>query len=73
MLPPCNKPASEIAREEGIGECVPYNWREAVRAEGRLMPEAMPALRELLIRFGASRFNQRFLSNEGRDAIHKRW
>lgn len=39
MLPPCNKPISGIAREEGVGEGVPYNWREAVRVEGRLMPD----------------------------------
>ena len=29
MLPPCNKPISEIAREEGISESALYNWRKA--------------------------------------------
>ena len=39
MLPPCNKPRSEIVKEEGISESALYNWREASRAEGRLMPD----------------------------------
>ena len=39
MLPPCNKPMSEIAKEEGISECTLYNRRKAARAQGRLMPD----------------------------------
>ena len=40
MLPPHNKPIPEIAKEEGISEGTLYNWRNAARAEGRLMPDA---------------------------------
>jgi transposase-like protein len=39
MLPPHNKPIPEIAKEEGISEGTLYNWRNAARAEGRLMPD----------------------------------
>ena len=39
MLPPGNKPISEIAREEGISEGTLYNWRKAARAQDRLMPD----------------------------------
>ena len=45
MLPLSNKPISEIAREEDISEGTLYSWRKAARAQGRLMPEAIPALR----------------------------
>jgi len=39
MLPPNNKTIKELAAEEGISEATLYNWRNAARAEGRLMPD----------------------------------
>jgi transposase-like protein len=39
MLPPQNKPIAEIAKAEGICEATLYNWRQAARAEGRLLPD----------------------------------
>jgi transposase-like protein len=39
MLPPHNKPIPQIAKEEGISEGTLYNWRNAARGEGRLMPD----------------------------------
>ena len=36
MLPPCSKPISEIAKEEGISD---GHSVQAARAEGRLTPE----------------------------------
>ncbi len=38
MLPPNNRTIREIAREEGINEATLYNWREAGRADSRLLP-----------------------------------
>ena len=38
MLPPNNKTIKELAEEEGISEATLYNWRNAARAEGRLLP-----------------------------------
>ena len=45
MLPPNNKTIKELSQEEGISEATLYNWRNAARAEGRLMPdgESTPA------------------------------
>lgn len=37
ILPPSNKPISEIAREEDISEGTLYNWRKVARAQGQLM------------------------------------
>ena len=45
MLPAHNKLMSEIARGKGISGYTLHNWREAARAKGQLMPEAIPALR----------------------------
>lgn len=39
MLPPHNKTIKELAIEEGICEATLYNWRNAARSEGRLMPD----------------------------------
>lgn len=39
MLPPNNKTIKELAAGEGISEATLYNWRNAARAEGRLMPD----------------------------------
>ena len=39
MLPPNNRPISELAKEEGISEGTLYNWRKAARSEGRLLPD----------------------------------
>ena len=39
MLPPNNKTIKELSVEEGISEATLYNWRNAARAEGRLMPD----------------------------------
>ena len=39
MLPPTNKTIKELAAAEGISEATLYNWRNAARAEGRLMPD----------------------------------
>ncbi len=39
MLPPNNKPIKELAAEERISEATLYNWRNAARAEGRLLPD----------------------------------
>jgi transposase-like protein len=40
MLPPHNRPLSELAREEGISEPTLYNWRKEARSQGRLLPDA---------------------------------
>ena len=40
MLPPHNRPLSELAAEEGISEATLYNWRRQARAQGRLLPDA---------------------------------
>lgn len=39
MLPPESKTIAEIALEEGISTGTLYNWRNAARAEGRLIPD----------------------------------
>ena len=39
MLPPHNRPIPEIAQEEGISQGTLYHWRNAARANGRLMPD----------------------------------
>jgi transposase-like protein len=39
MLPPHHKSIAEIAKEEGICEATLYNWRQAARAQGRLLPD----------------------------------
>jgi len=39
MLPPNNKTIKELSVEEDISEATLYNWRNAARAEGRLMPD----------------------------------
>ncbi len=39
MLPPNNKSIKELAAEERISEATLYNWRNAARAEGRLLPD----------------------------------
>ena len=40
MLPPNNRPLSELAAEEGISEATLYNWRRQAREQGRLLPDA---------------------------------
>ena len=39
MLPPNNPSIRELSKEEGISEATLYNWRNAARAEGRLLPD----------------------------------
>ena len=39
MLPPNNKPISQLASEEGIAQGTLYSWRAAARAQGQLMPD----------------------------------
>lgn len=39
MLPPENKSIAQIAEDEGICASTLYNWRQAARAEGRLLPD----------------------------------
>lgn len=39
MLPPQNMTIPALAIEEGISEATLYNWRNAARAQGRLMPD----------------------------------
>ena len=39
MLPPNNKPISQLSSEEGIAQGTLYNWRAAARAQGQLMPD----------------------------------
>lgn len=39
MLPPHNRPISELAKEENISEATLFNWRQKARAEGRLLPD----------------------------------
>ena len=39
MLPPHNRPITELAAEEGISEATLYLWRKQARREGRLMPD----------------------------------
>lgn len=39
MLPPNNRSIREIAAEEGVSEATLYNWRNAARAKGRLLPD----------------------------------
>ena len=38
MLPPHNRPISQLAKEEGISEATLYAWRSAERKAGRLLP-----------------------------------
>ena len=38
MLPPNNKPMSQLAKDEGIAQGTLYSWRAAARAQGQLMP-----------------------------------
>jgi transposase-like protein len=40
MLPPENKSISEIAQEEGIATSTLYNWRNASRLKGTLLPDS---------------------------------
>jgi len=40
MLPPNNRPLSELAIAEGISEGTLYNWRRQARRKGRLLPDA---------------------------------
>jgi transposase-like protein len=39
MLPPHNRPLTELAAEEGISEATLYNWRREAREQGRLLPD----------------------------------
>ena len=39
MMPPNNKPITELAREEGISTATLYNWRQEARNEGQLLPD----------------------------------
>ena len=41
MLPPYNRPLSEVAREEGISVGTLYLWRKEARRQGRLLPDGM--------------------------------
>ncbi len=38
LLPPNNKSVAELAAEEGISAATLFNWRKAVRKQGRLLP-----------------------------------
>ena len=38
MLPPHNKSIADISEEEGISTATLYNWRQAARAKGLLLP-----------------------------------
>jgi len=38
MLPPNNKPMSQLAKDEGIAQGTLYSWLAAARAKGQLMP-----------------------------------
>ncbi len=40
MLPPENKSIARIAQEEGIASSTLYNWRNAARQKGRLLPDS---------------------------------
>lgn len=40
MLPPNNKPLKELAQEEGISEVTLRLWRQELRGQGRLLPNA---------------------------------
>ena len=44
MMPPHNKPLSQLAEEEGISEATLYNWR---RAYGGMDTDAAKELKEL--------------------------
>jgi transposase-like protein len=39
MLPPHNRPLTELAAEEGISEATLYHWRRDARDQGRLLPD----------------------------------
>lgn len=39
MLPPNNKPISQLAKDEGIAQGTLYSWRAVARAQGQLMPD----------------------------------
>lgn len=39
LLPPENRPVSEVAAEEGISAPTLYAWRKQARAKGRLLPD----------------------------------
>lgn len=40
MMPPDNRPISQLAVEEGISEATLYNWRNEARSKGILMPDS---------------------------------
>ncbi|WP_293650270.1 transposase [Thiolapillus sp.] len=39
MLPPNNPSIRDLSKEEGISEATLYNWRNAARAKGQLLPD----------------------------------
>lgn len=38
LMPPHNRTAADVAREEGIFSATPYNWRKEARERVRLLP-----------------------------------
>jgi transposase-like protein len=39
LLPPNNRPVTEVAQEEGISDSTLYNWRNEARKAGQLFPD----------------------------------
>ena len=39
LLPPNNRPVTEVAEEEGISDATLYNWRNEARKNGQLLPD----------------------------------
>lgn len=39
LLPPNNRPVTQVAEEEGIAAATLYQWRQKARSEGRLLPD----------------------------------
>ncbi|MCY0389937.1 transposase, partial [Robbsia sp. Bb-Pol-6] len=42
LLAPHNRTVVEVAKAEGISEATIYNWRNAARGRGRLLPGNAP-------------------------------
>ena len=40
LLPPANRPVTQVAEEEGISAATLYQWRKKARSEGRLLPDS---------------------------------
>ena len=62
LLPPENRPVSEVAAEEGISAPTLYAWRKQARAKGRLREVLAPGMQDCGhspgLRIDAQKFQQ---------------